>query len=887
MTRKQYHSEFHPVASADGAKGSAAFSTGFNSNLVTIYKRSATEPSLPAEDAIYTFATGGLDLGLNTEGWSDTPPSGSDPLWVTSATASGSGATDTIDIGEWTDPPIILVPGDTLNSAVVFLFQKSNSQSVPDRPSGPLTYTFSTGLLTEESGQAGNLNGWSQDVSTAGSGAYLYVTTAAAVSTSDTDIINSGSEVSYSGDWADVTTLAQDGNNNATIYIYQRAASTPSLPSATCTYTFSTKSLTGLDNGWDTSVSDGSDPLWVSKAVAQSPTDTDSILTGDWDSPAIMSKDALGVKAELTKTSIHLGVNSDGSFDYTGASGQFIVSLDDGTDVSSYFTLSTSSNDAGLTVNYVDQTYTITGGYDAVDGTARLRIKGTGTGIYTGVNVFLTVSVNADYGTLLFQNAGARNNKAITAVPVISVTPYVSKTYDSGNVDISLGIQYTGYVADATNANFFDYYERIVYVNESNAVYAWDSSEPEKEDRQVVFNALLSESPYPVWTTVAARDVAANKWYSFSYANVRGVDADISPNRTIIGTAVTTSPFQPATSQTFNGKVGTKDASDVDDIVGKVQDDSTSNDLTPNVSLSGVTITNSGVEDPTTRLDISWTATNSNTPSSAAYIDGFKIGLYEASTSAAFTYNPATHDSQMQWHMQGPGHIRSDFFTGKDTTKYYWAVVKPVRVVRTDITASRLLEGSAVQTATYHRPTAAKKIINAPLSDVVSGADRALNTLTSGYMVGTNKVETLSVIQGDITETVFASTATNYNITSLTMADIISVYYSPDDAGDQIIEFTTSIATSTTSVAELFIPRIQLQWRMSGQTTLTSDTMEMRNYNPVTYNTEAHNMTIVWYLSGRPAGPQDLYLRASLGGTITGSVQTWSPLNFKISVLKR
>jgi hypothetical protein len=84
------------------------------------------------------------------------------------------------------------------------------------------------------------------------------------------------------------------GVNTATVFIYQRetaATPVPTLPSATTTYTFATKTLTGLDNGWTTTVpSSGGTYLFVSTATAASNTTTDLIVNTEWAPAQVMAQ---------------------------------------------------------------------------------------------------------------------------------------------------------------------------------------------------------------------------------------------------------------------------------------------------------------------------------------------------------------------------------------------------------------------------------------------------------------------------------------------------------------------------------------------------------------------------------------------------------------------
>ena len=96
-----------------------------------------------------------------------------------------------------------------------------------------------------------------------------------------------------------------------------------------------------------------------------------------------------GLAAFLTNDSFPVPAYADGTvINYTGATGSFKV-FSGSTDVSSNFTLATASggNPQALTVSYVSQTYTITGGLDAAEDTANLTIRATGTGSYAGVTI--------------------------------------------------------------------------------------------------------------------------------------------------------------------------------------------------------------------------------------------------------------------------------------------------------------------------------------------------------------------------------------------------------------------------------------------------------------------------------------------------------------------
>lgn len=188
------------LSGAPGTTGPA----GQSAAAVTIYKRSATTPAKPTAATTYTFATGVL-TGLDN-GWSTSYVAGTTPLWACVASAVSAGATDTIAASEWTAPITLVEDGSDgidgapgINTATVFLYQRTSSASAPAVPSATVTYNFSTGVAT------GLTGGWTQAVP-AGTGSYLYITTATAASTSATDTI-------ATGEWAAVRLLAQNGTD--------------------------------------------------------------------------------------------------------------------------------------------------------------------------------------------------------------------------------------------------------------------------------------------------------------------------------------------------------------------------------------------------------------------------------------------------------------------------------------------------------------------------------------------------------------------------------------------------------------------------------------------------------------------------------------------------
>lgn len=88
-----------------------------------------------------------------------------------------------------------------------------------------------------------------------------------------------------------VTVTGELGTQIVAAYIYQRKATAPAPPTTTCTYTFATGIVTGMNNGWTAAIPAGSDPLYVSTALARGAGLTATIAPGEWAAAAILARD--------------------------------------------------------------------------------------------------------------------------------------------------------------------------------------------------------------------------------------------------------------------------------------------------------------------------------------------------------------------------------------------------------------------------------------------------------------------------------------------------------------------------------------------------------------------------------------------------------------------
>ncbi|MFA5582240.1 MAG: hypothetical protein WDA25_09860, partial [Paracoccaceae bacterium] len=207
-----------------------------------------------------------------------------------------------------------------INSATVYLYQRTASASPPAVPGATLTYNFAT------QGLSGGLGSWSRSLPASG-GAYRWMTSASAASAAATDDI-------ASSEWAAPALIGESAPNVDTVILYQRGATAPALPGVTLTYTFATRALSGGSlGGWSQSIPDADaagHPLWVTTASALSVSTTDSILPGEWAAPAQLARDGQTIRDGLVEYFDNYAAIADVQRYWTitdGASGPATVSL--------------------------------------------------------------------------------------------------------------------------------------------------------------------------------------------------------------------------------------------------------------------------------------------------------------------------------------------------------------------------------------------------------------------------------------------------------------------------------------------------------------------------------------------------------------------------------
>lgn len=200
---------------------------------------------------------------------------------------------------QWTKTSVTYSDGNKTESYSISYHGKNGSD-------GTSVKTTSTSVKYQvgDSGTTKPTGTWQSNVPTVAQGKYLWTQTI--VNYSDGNSTESYS-VSYRGiDGSN----GVNGMNVATIYLYQRATSTPSKPSNTLTYTFSTTKITGtLNNGWSTAIPTGTDAVYVTVASVSSKNDTATIATSAWSAPVVLAqngKTGSDGKAGLNVATIYL-----------------------------------------------------------------------------------------------------------------------------------------------------------------------------------------------------------------------------------------------------------------------------------------------------------------------------------------------------------------------------------------------------------------------------------------------------------------------------------------------------------------------------------------------------------------------------------------------------
>lgn len=316
------------------------------------------------------------------------------------------------------------------STAQVYAYKRATSTPT-DNP-GAVTWTFASATITTPSTDA-LANGWTKTIPSGTDP--LYVTLASALGSGTTDTI-------AAGEWATPVKLAQDGLNglnSATVFIYQRAASTPTLPSATATYTFNTGVVTGLNNGWSYQTPAGSNPLYVSQATAASNTTTDTILSSEWAAAQILVQNGTNGGTGPTGSRGTVNLAQSGFSSWSDAAANSLVSSSGyGSPIqgdivtlynSSFSQTRFYSSGSWLVLTaYINGNLLVSGTLSASVITAGTVLSGVivrfGSGHTPSGNAFEIVSTGVVWADNLFVGVGVFNNNNITSTNALQANSY-------------------------------------------------------------------------------------------------------------------------------------------------------------------------------------------------------------------------------------------------------------------------------------------------------------------------------------------------------------------------------------------------------------------------------------------------------------------------------
>lgn len=179
---------------------------GGNTATLFLFKRSATPITAIDWNYALTYNFASQSLSSTPSGWTlNKVPAGTDPVYVTAATAYSTATSDTIAASEWSTPVLYT---ENTNAATIFLFKRSATAiTAHGITSDNVYYKFADGKLYNGTGSSASvisdLNGWTRNIPT-DDGKPCYVIQATAVGTGTHDQI-------LHTEWSDVTKLVEDG----------------------------------------------------------------------------------------------------------------------------------------------------------------------------------------------------------------------------------------------------------------------------------------------------------------------------------------------------------------------------------------------------------------------------------------------------------------------------------------------------------------------------------------------------------------------------------------------------------------------------------------------------------------------------------------------------
>lgn len=347
------------------------------------------------------------------------------------------------------DTVLVLRFGNGTNNANHIIFGKGNGNT--NYTAAEATQLANAAIKTIEYGVGtsptshSDITSWSSDTPQWEAGKYIWQRT----STND-------STYTYTCIQGAAGQPGAAGYNTATVYLYQRATSTPSKPTNNLTYTFSTATLTGtIDNDWVTVIPTGTNPIYVIAATAFSDTDTDLITTSDWSSPVVLAQNGTngspgtnGINTAtvyLYQRKATIPSKPSNTLTYTFATGALTGTIDNdwlttipsGTDPLFVTFATAASTTATDTIDPSEWVTPEILAENGEDGTSGQMLYATSSSAATTVNKTATLTS----GTLTLE-AGATvavtfTNKNTAASPTLNVSSTGAKTIRAAGADLT------------------------------------------------------------------------------------------------------------------------------------------------------------------------------------------------------------------------------------------------------------------------------------------------------------------------------------------------------------------------------------------------------------------------------------------------------------------
>ena len=262
---------------ASGVTGLPSSSQGSQGRYRVNLYRATSDTNVTTPVVTWTASSGALS-GTDATSWSTTQPSGTLPVWRTSAEFDPSGSDTTITT--WATPFRLTGPqgaqGATGNpgaagaqgaqgSYTVRIYTRS--QSTP-APSG-VTWVPASGANAARLTNTGSPTTWSLTVPSNPTIGALWEATATFDPSSSATGINAWSGAFQAGSTGPAGPQGTQGEQGSyTVRLYQRSTSTTVAMPSSLTWTASTGALSGTQaSSWSTTIPAGTDPVWETNAV--------------------------------------------------------------------------------------------------------------------------------------------------------------------------------------------------------------------------------------------------------------------------------------------------------------------------------------------------------------------------------------------------------------------------------------------------------------------------------------------------------------------------------------------------------------------------------------------------------------------------------------------